>query len=80
MIYYILVITADFITEHPLISHHTRSGHGGMMAVENTADGTIAYRCFTDTFISIVPLLFLHIYRRVPDVRHETVSAVARRG
>ena len=39
-------MTAKPITKDPLASHHTHSGHGGMMAVANIADGTIAFCCF----------------------------------
>ena len=38
--------TAKFISKDPLASHHTHSGHGGMMAVANIADGRIAFCYF----------------------------------
>ena len=37
--------TAELITKDPLASHHTHSGHGGMMAVANIADGTMDFCC-----------------------------------
>ena len=40
-----VTITAKFTTKDPLASHHTHSGHGGIIAVANIADGTIAFFC-----------------------------------
>ena len=39
------MLTAKFITKDPLASHHTHSGHGGMMAIANIADGTMDFCC-----------------------------------
>ena len=40
-----VTITAKFTTKDPLASHHTHSGHDGMMAIANIADGTMDFCC-----------------------------------